>query len=110
MFRAWALHPVTAESRFDRKYFLTEHVRKTRALPGPHSLLGISVEEGVALGPPGPARTYRMMSRLTFERLEALGAACGRELSAEFATCTAVRPLVQVNRVVRETRAEGGAR
>ena len=113
MVRTWTLHPVTAESRFDRAYFFTEHVRSTRALLGPHGLLDVNLEEGVALDAPGPERTYLMMACLTFESLEALEAAmaaCGRELAADFANFTEVRPLVQVNRVVSETRAEGGAR
>lgn len=62
------------------------------------------------MGPPGPERTYLMMACLTFESsgaLEAAMAACGRELAADFANFTEVRPLVQVNRVV-SGEAEGG--
>ena len=113
MVRARTLHPVTAASRFDKNYFFTEHVRETAALLEPHGLLNVNLEEGVALDAPGLERTYLMMACLTFESLEALAAAmeaCGRELAADFANFTKVRPLVRVNRVVSETRAEGGAR
>lgn len=104
MFRTWALFPKTAESRFDRDYFLNEHIARVKALLGPHGLLDINIEEGALLEPPGPETAYVMMSCLTFETLEALETAmraCGRELSAEFADFTDVRPTIQVNRVVR---------
>ena len=104
MYRAWALFPTTAETRFDKDYFLTEHVRKVDALLKPHGLLDLSAEEGVVLESPGPERTYLMMSCLTFESLRALEDAMktyGRELTADFANFTDVRPLLQVNRVVR---------
>ena len=104
MFRTWALFPKTDRSRFDTNYFLTEHMRKTKALLAPHGLQGLNAEEGVVLKPPGPLATYLMMSCLTFENsgaLEAAMAACGEELSADFANFTDVRPLIQVNRVVR---------
>ena len=104
MYRTWALFPTTAETGFDKSYFLTEHVRKVKALLKPHGLLDLSAEEGLVLQSPGPERRYLMMSCLTFESLRALEAAmktCGREIAADFENFTDARPLVQVNRVLR---------
>jgi uncharacterized protein (TIGR02118 family) len=103
MFRTLAMFPKTDGGHFDMSYFLDQHLPMVEALLGGTGLVGIEVEEGVDIEPPGPAVAYVVLASLTFDTLEALERAMvtySAELTKDFPNFTNLRPQIQVNRVV----------
>ena len=96
-------YPNTPGSKFDRDYYLHNHIPLVQTRLTPVGLLGVDIDEGLAGAGPDIPPTYVMIGRLRFETLDALQAALathGPELLGDIANFTDAQPVMQINLTV----------
>jgi len=99
--RVSVLYPNNAGAKFDMKYYLTSHMPMVKQKLGA-SLKGMSVDEGVGTAPPGTQAPFVAVAHLTFDSVDAFGAAFaqhGGEIMADVPNYTDIQPLVQISQI-----------
>jgi uncharacterized protein (TIGR02118 family) len=93
------LYPGGEGITFDMDYYLNSHMALVQQACG-DALKGATVVQGMNGGAPGVPAPYVAMTQLTFDSVEAFGAAMGPkagELAADVANFTNSTPAMQVS-------------
>jgi uncharacterized protein (TIGR02118 family) len=101
MIRVSALYGNTADARFDHDYYHGRHRKLVERLFGPHGMLRIEMDRGLA-GGGGAAAPFVASAHLYFESLDAFQAAFaahGEEVLADIPNYTNVTPVLQVSEI-----------
>ena len=100
MVKLTVLYPRQEGGTFDMAYYREQHLPLCRRLLG-EALKGLTVDQGVKADPwPSP---YEVVCHLTFESLEAMGAAVNANLpalGADIPNYTNAKPVFQVSEIV----------
>ncbi len=94
-------YPATEGSSFDMDYFLNTHGPLVRELLSPAGLRDLRMLKGLADAAGGDA-TYRAITELTFDSLDALAAALGEhgpQVMGDIPNFTDAPPALQINEV-----------
>lgn len=101
MIRVSVLYPRSDGAKFDWDYYLAKHVPLVREKLG-KALKGITVEKGLAGGPPGTPPSFLALCHLTFDSVDAFQAvfaANGAALMADVPNYSSIQPTVQISDV-----------
>lgn len=101
MIRISILYPSVPGGRFDHAYYETVHIPMVLELLGP-AIGGVSVERGVAAGPPWPDPPFVAAAHFLCESPQAYMAALAphaARLQADLANYSDIAPVLQVGEV-----------
>jgi uncharacterized protein (TIGR02118 family) len=101
MIRVSVLYPHSAGARFDWDYYLSKHVPLVRERLG-KACKGITVEKGLAGGPPGSPPSFLALCHLSFESVDAFQAAFApnaAELMGDIPNYSSGQPTIQISEV-----------
>jgi uncharacterized protein (TIGR02118 family) len=101
MIRVSVLYPQSDGAKFDWNYYLAKHVPLVREKLG-KALKGITVEKGLAGGPPGTPPSFLALCHLSFDSVDAFQAvfaANGAPLMADVPNYSSIQPTVQISEV-----------
>jgi uncharacterized protein (TIGR02118 family) len=94
MIRVSVFYPQSDGAKFDWDYYLASHIPMVREKLG-KACKGISVEKGLAGGPPGTPPTFLALCHLSFDSVDAYQAA----FAPHAANYSSGQPAVQVSEV-----------
>lgn len=103
MIRVSAMYPNEDDGHFDHDYYETEHRELVRDRLGPHGLVRVEMDRGLA-GMEGAPAPYVAAGHLYFETVEDFEAglaAHGDEILGDIPNFTSLEPVLQVSRVSR---------
>jgi len=95
------LYPNEQGKSFDIDYYCNKHVPMVAGLLG-DSVIGASVESGVAGGEPGSSATYIAIGNLYFETMESFQNSFGPNaavIMADVPNYTNIEPVIQLSEV-----------
>ena len=98
-----AFYPAAGESRFDRQYYMDQHIPLIADLLKPFGLQKIEVDEGLSGGAPGSPANYKVICRLYFDTLENFQAslgAVGNQIFADIPNYTDIPLELQVSKTL----------
>ena len=101
MVRVSVMYPAGAGAKFDMAYYLNSHMPMVQKTLGA-VLKGVAVDEGLGGMPPGSPAPYLVACHLTFESVEAFGAAFATHsgsILADIPNYTNTQPVIQINQV-----------
>jgi uncharacterized protein (TIGR02118 family) len=101
MIRVSVMYPNEDDGRFDHDYYETEHRDLVRDRLGPHGLLRIEADRGLA-GMEDAAAPFVAAGHLYFETVEEFEAgleAHGEEILGDIPNFTNLEPVLQVSRI-----------
>src|SRR5215831_6829820 len=101
MIRVSVLYPRKEGARFDWLYYLGTHVPMVARKFGTAAKT-LSIEQGIAGGPPGSPSPFVAMAQFTFESVpafEAVFAPHAQEIMADILKYTSIEPLIQISEV-----------
>jgi uncharacterized protein (TIGR02118 family) len=104
MTRISILYPNHEGARFDVRYYLDIHMRRSIELLSRHpGFKDVAIERGVTGAEPGTAPPYRMICHFSFDSLEDFLAAFtphAEDLQGDMPNYTDIRPMIQISEVV----------
>jgi len=101
MIRVSVLYPHKEGARFDWAYYTAAHVQLIERTLRP-ALKALSIEQGLAGGPPGSPAPFVAIAHLTFDSVPAFQAAFGphaQEIMADVLKYTTIQPILQISEV-----------
>lgn len=101
MIRVSVLYPRTEGAGFDMDYYRNSHMPMVLQRVG-DACKGAAIDEGLAGGMPGEPAPFVAVAHMMFDSVEASAAAFtphAREIMADVANYTTIRPMVQIARV-----------
>ncbi len=93
------IYPKTAESYFDLRYYLHEHIPLVKARLNAMGLQSINVLRG-ATALDGGSPAFELIAQLTFDSLQQVQESLGKhgqEIMADIPKFTNIQPLIQIN-------------
>lgn len=103
MIRLTVLYPKTADSHFDKAYYLDKHIPLVKERLTHHGLTAVDMQEGLFSGAPGTPPPYAMITGLVFNTVDEMGDGMGThgpELLGDIPNFTNVEPQTQVCQVL----------
>jgi uncharacterized protein (TIGR02118 family) len=101
MIRVSVFYPQSDGAKFDWDYYLASHIPMVREKLG-KACKGISVEKGLAGGPPGTTPTFLALCHLSFDSVDAYQAAFAPHaatIMSDIPNYSSGQPAVQVSEV-----------
>jgi uncharacterized protein (TIGR02118 family) len=102
MIKVSVMYPNTPGARFDHDYYRDKHMPLLKARMG-DSCKSYTIDKGLAGGVPGSPPAYIGMCHVFCDSVEAFQAGFGphaREIMADIANYTDLKPLIQISEVV----------
>ena len=102
MIKVSVMYPHTPGSRFDHAYYRDKHMPLVAARMGA-ACKRYTVDKGMAGGAPGSAPTYVAMCHIFCDSVESFQASFGphtKEIMADIANYTDLKPVIQISDVV----------
>ena len=96
------LYPDGEGKTFDMDYYCNKHIPLVAKLLG-DTVIGASVEKGLAGGAPGSTATYQAMGNLYFESVEAFQSSFGpnaNQIMEDIPNYTNIEPVIQISEVM----------
>jgi uncharacterized protein (TIGR02118 family) len=101
MIKVSVMYPNSTGATFDMAYYLGKHMPMVGKKLGA-ALKGVTVEEGLGGAQPGAPAAFVAMCHLSFDSVEAFGAAFavhGPAIQADFPNYTNTQPVIQISQV-----------
>ena len=101
MIRVTVMYPATEGASFDMDYYCNRHMPMVLERVG-GACKGAVVDEGIAGGMPGSPAPFVAAAHMLFDSVAAFEAAFGphaREIMADVANYTTIRPSVQISEI-----------
>ena len=101
MIKVSVLYPNEEGKKFDMAYYLDKHIPMVQQMLK-DALKGGAVDQGLSGAAPETAPTYRVMTHLLFDSVEAFQGAFGphaEAIMADVANYTDIRPVTQISEV-----------
>jgi uncharacterized protein (TIGR02118 family) len=101
MIRVSVLYPLSDGAKFDWDYYLGKHVPLVREKLG-KACKAVTVEKGLAGGPPGSPPSFLALCHLSFDSIDAFQAAftpVAATLMGDVPNYSSIQPTVQISEV-----------